>query len=157
MLQVWRGYLPKDFIVPKSPERILFCGWRRDMEDMIMVTLWRIHNDFAHTTWMQFWCCTIWWIGRHPRINFGVFIFFYNGGYTSPGVPILWLLSSWGIFFFLQWWVFVCWCTNTVAFGFCLLFPPPHPLLLFNINIIIIHHHHYCCYYCDSVCSSLSS
>ncbi|XP_062212985.1 probable ion channel CASTOR isoform X2 [Phragmites australis] len=35
--QVRRGYLPKDFVVPKSPERILFCGWRRDMEDMIMV------------------------------------------------------------------------------------------------------------------------
>lgn len=34
---VWRGHLPKDFIVPKSAERILFCGWRRDMEDMIMV------------------------------------------------------------------------------------------------------------------------
>ncbi|KAF7116791.1 hypothetical protein RHSIM_RhsimUnG0015100 [Rhododendron simsii] len=34
---VWRGHLPKDFIVPKSSERILFCGWRRDMEDMIMV------------------------------------------------------------------------------------------------------------------------
>ncbi|XP_042470849.1 ion channel DMI1-like isoform X3 [Zingiber officinale] len=34
---VGRGYLPKDFTVPKSPERILFCGWRRDMEDMIMV------------------------------------------------------------------------------------------------------------------------
>ncbi|CAL9150913.1 probable ion channel CASTOR [Musa acuminata AAA Group] len=34
---VRRGYLPKDFIVPKSPERILFCGWRRDIEDMIMV------------------------------------------------------------------------------------------------------------------------
>lgn len=62
-----------------------------------------------------------------------------------------------GVFFCLQWWVFVRWCTNTVAFGFCLLLLPPHPLLLFNINIIIIHHHHYCCYYCDSVCSSLSS
>ncbi|KAA8527239.1 hypothetical protein F0562_034664 [Nyssa sinensis] len=34
---VWRGNLPKDFIVPKSTEKILFCGWRRDMEDMIMV------------------------------------------------------------------------------------------------------------------------
>lgn len=34
---VRRGYLPKDFNVPKSPEKILFCGWRRDMEDMIMV------------------------------------------------------------------------------------------------------------------------
>ncbi|XP_024447378.1 ion channel CASTOR isoform X5 [Populus trichocarpa] len=37
MLQVWRGSLPKDFIGPKSAEKILFCGWRRDMEDMIMV------------------------------------------------------------------------------------------------------------------------
>ncbi|KAF5176675.1 Ion channel castor [Thalictrum thalictroides] len=37
MIVVWRGNLPKDFIVPKDPERILFCGWRRDMEDMIMV------------------------------------------------------------------------------------------------------------------------
>ncbi|KAJ6763895.1 ION CHANNEL POLLUX-RELATED [Salix purpurea] len=34
---VWRGNLPKDFIAPKPAERILFCGWRRDMEDMIMV------------------------------------------------------------------------------------------------------------------------
>ncbi|XP_015870066.3 ion channel CASTOR isoform X3 [Ziziphus jujuba] len=34
---VWRGSLPKDFVVPKNAERILFCGWRRDMEDMIMV------------------------------------------------------------------------------------------------------------------------
>ncbi|KAJ6761997.1 ION CHANNEL CASTOR-RELATED [Salix koriyanagi] len=37
MIVVWRGSLPKDFIVQKSAERILFCGWRRDMEDMIMV------------------------------------------------------------------------------------------------------------------------
>ncbi|GFY82840.1 hypothetical protein Acr_02g0010800 [Actinidia rufa] len=37
MIVVWRGNLPKDFIVPKAAERILFCGWRRDMEDMIMV------------------------------------------------------------------------------------------------------------------------
>jgi len=41
ILQVWRGSLPKDFIVPKSAERILLCGWRRDMEDMIMVMLLR--------------------------------------------------------------------------------------------------------------------
>ncbi|XP_038877877.1 ion channel CASTOR-like isoform X1 [Benincasa hispida] len=34
---VWRGSLPKKFLVPKSAERILLCGWRRDMEDMIMV------------------------------------------------------------------------------------------------------------------------
>nr|XP_029154618.1 ion channel CASTOR isoform X2 [Arachis hypogaea] len=37
LAQVWKGSLPKDFVYPKSPERILFCGWRRDMEDMIMV------------------------------------------------------------------------------------------------------------------------
>ncbi|TVU44089.1 hypothetical protein EJB05_03521, partial [Eragrostis curvula] len=37
IVQVRRGYMPKDFVVPKSPERILFCGWRRDIEDMIMV------------------------------------------------------------------------------------------------------------------------
>ncbi|KAJ4834872.1 hypothetical protein Tsubulata_036767 [Turnera subulata] len=37
MIVVWRGSLPKDFIVPRSAERILFCGWRRDMEDMVMV------------------------------------------------------------------------------------------------------------------------
>ncbi|KAM7486600.1 hypothetical protein LguiA_002609 [Lonicera macranthoides] len=33
----WSGNLPKDSIVPKSDERILFCGWRQDMEDMVMV------------------------------------------------------------------------------------------------------------------------
>lgn len=43
MLQVWRGNLPKDFIAAKSAERILFCGWRRDMEDMIMVILQGIY------------------------------------------------------------------------------------------------------------------
>lgn len=36
-MQVRGGHLPRDFTVPKSPEKILFCGWRRDMEDMIMV------------------------------------------------------------------------------------------------------------------------
>ncbi|KAI3459848.1 hypothetical protein Pfo_016511 [Paulownia fortunei] len=34
---VWRGNLPKDELIQKSFERILLCGWRRDMEDMIMV------------------------------------------------------------------------------------------------------------------------
>ncbi|TYJ44790.1 hypothetical protein E1A91_A02G008500v1 [Gossypium mustelinum] len=34
---VWRGSLAGDFIVPKLTEKILLCGWRRDMEDMIMV------------------------------------------------------------------------------------------------------------------------
>ncbi|XP_065881572.1 ion channel CASTOR-like isoform X1 [Euphorbia lathyris] len=36
-ISVWRGSLPKDFVGPNSTEKILFCGWRRDMEDMIMV------------------------------------------------------------------------------------------------------------------------
>ncbi|KAB5512745.1 hypothetical protein DKX38_029773 [Salix brachista] len=35
-IHVCRGSLPKDYIAPNSAERILFCGWRRDMEDMIM-------------------------------------------------------------------------------------------------------------------------
>ncbi|XP_023737979.1 ion channel CASTOR isoform X1 [Lactuca sativa] len=34
---VWRGNLPKEFILPNSMEKILLCGWRRDIEDMIMV------------------------------------------------------------------------------------------------------------------------
>ncbi|XP_019189180.1 PREDICTED: ion channel CASTOR-like isoform X1 [Ipomoea nil] len=34
---VQRGNLPKNLTIQRSPERILFCGWRRDMEDMIMV------------------------------------------------------------------------------------------------------------------------
>ncbi|KAF7824301.1 ion channel CASTOR isoform X1 [Senna tora] len=51
---MWRGNLPKDFVYPKSPERILFCGWRRDMEDMIMdalaaLTLLLHHQPKHHT------------------------------------------------------------------------------------------------------------
>ncbi|KAI3697154.1 hypothetical protein L6452_29950 [Arctium lappa] len=34
---VWRGNLPKEFVVPNSVEKILLCGWRRDIEDMITV------------------------------------------------------------------------------------------------------------------------
>ncbi|KAI3511444.1 hypothetical protein L1887_18597 [Cichorium endivia] len=34
---VWRGNLPKQLILPNSIEKILLCGWRRDIEDMIMV------------------------------------------------------------------------------------------------------------------------
>ncbi|KAL8487279.1 hypothetical protein ACS0TY_023356 [Phlomoides rotata] len=34
---VLEGNLPKDELIQKSFERILLCGWRRDMEDMIMV------------------------------------------------------------------------------------------------------------------------
>lgn len=50
MLQVWRGSLPKDFFVPKSAEKILLCGWRRDMEDMIMVMPQDVYNH-APSTW----------------------------------------------------------------------------------------------------------
>lgn len=48
--KVWRGSLPKDFVFPRSAERILFCGWRRDMEDMIMV----LDASLAHNSelWM---------------------------------------------------------------------------------------------------------
>lgn len=113
---------------------------------------------------MQFWCCTIWWIGRHPRINFGVFIFFYNRGYTSPGVPILWLLSSWGIFFFYNGGyssvgVPILWHLGS-AFSFLLLILFFFLILISLSSIIIIivaiivilfvllyhrnhHHHHY--------------
>ena len=30
-------HLPSNFAVRKEPEKILFCGWRRDMDDMIVV------------------------------------------------------------------------------------------------------------------------
>ncbi|XP_070006296.1 ion channel CASTOR-like isoform X6 [Nicotiana sylvestris] len=33
------GNLPKNLIIPKTTERILFCGWRRDMEDMILILI----------------------------------------------------------------------------------------------------------------------
>ncbi|XP_070033439.1 ion channel CASTOR isoform X6 [Nicotiana tabacum] len=33
------GNLPKNIIIPKTTERILFCGWRRDMEDMILILI----------------------------------------------------------------------------------------------------------------------
>ncbi|KAF4375034.1 hypothetical protein G4B88_004785 [Cannabis sativa] len=35
--EVRRGSCPKIFDPPKYPEKILFCGWRRDIDDMIMV------------------------------------------------------------------------------------------------------------------------
>jgi len=37
--QVNKGFLPNIPTPPKYPEKILFCGWRRDIHDMIMVTL----------------------------------------------------------------------------------------------------------------------
>ncbi|XP_024020332.1 ion channel DMI1 [Morus notabilis] len=35
--EVHRGSCPKIVDPPKYPEKILFCGWRRDIDDMIMV------------------------------------------------------------------------------------------------------------------------
>jgi hypothetical protein len=35
--QVRRSSCPKTMDPPKYPEKILFCGWRRDIDDMIMV------------------------------------------------------------------------------------------------------------------------
>ncbi|XP_020598309.1 ion channel DMI1-like isoform X1 [Phalaenopsis equestris] len=35
--EVQPGFLPHVFNPPKYPEKILFCGWRRDIDDMIMV------------------------------------------------------------------------------------------------------------------------
>lgn len=37
LLQVRRHFFPKIPDPPKYPEKILFCGWRRDIDDMIMV------------------------------------------------------------------------------------------------------------------------
>lgn len=36
-MQVRRVDFPKVPELPKYPEKILFCGWRRDIDDMIMV------------------------------------------------------------------------------------------------------------------------
>ncbi|PHU04712.1 hypothetical protein BC332_25534 [Capsicum chinense] len=35
--EVNKGLFPRITDPPKYPERILFCGWRRDIDDMIMV------------------------------------------------------------------------------------------------------------------------
>lgn len=37
MPEVRKGYFPRIRDPPKYPEKILFCGWRRDIDDMIMV------------------------------------------------------------------------------------------------------------------------
>ncbi|XP_038877860.1 ion channel POLLUX isoform X3 [Benincasa hispida] len=37
LAQVRRGFFQKMIDPPKYPEKILFCGWRRDIDDMIMV------------------------------------------------------------------------------------------------------------------------
>lgn len=36
-MQVLKGFFPRIPDAPKYPEKILFCGWRRDIDDMIMV------------------------------------------------------------------------------------------------------------------------
>ncbi|CAA0841528.1 Probable ion channel POLLUX [Striga hermonthica] len=35
--KIWKGLTPRITNPPKFPEKILFCGWRRDIQDMIMV------------------------------------------------------------------------------------------------------------------------
>ncbi|GKF22559.1 hypothetical protein Tco_0074881, partial [Tanacetum coccineum] len=35
--EVRRGIFPKKVEPPKYAEKILFCGWRRDIDDMIMI------------------------------------------------------------------------------------------------------------------------
>lgn len=35
--EILRGVFPRKYDHPKFPEKILFCGWRRDIDDMIMV------------------------------------------------------------------------------------------------------------------------
>lgn len=37
LLQVRKSFLPNVVSTSKFPEKILFCGWRRDIDDMIMV------------------------------------------------------------------------------------------------------------------------
>lgn len=37
--QVRKGLFQRIPDPPKYPEKILFCGWRRDIDDMIMVSL----------------------------------------------------------------------------------------------------------------------
>jgi len=38
-IQVCKRLCPRIRDPPKFPEKILFCGWRRDIDDMIMVIL----------------------------------------------------------------------------------------------------------------------
>ncbi|XP_057978179.1 probable ion channel SYM8 isoform X7 [Malania oleifera] len=37
--EVRRGFFPHIIDPPKYPEKILFCGWRRDIDDMIMILI----------------------------------------------------------------------------------------------------------------------
>lgn len=37
--QVHKGLCSRIHDPPKYPDKILFCGWRRDIDDMIMVIL----------------------------------------------------------------------------------------------------------------------
>lgn len=48
-MQVQRGLFPKISDPPKYPEKILFCGWRRDIDDMIMVI------DYDYLFFVLFW------------------------------------------------------------------------------------------------------
>lgn len=46
-LQIRKGLCPRITDPSKFPEKILFCGWRRDIDDMIMViSSYLIHFPF---------------------------------------------------------------------------------------------------------------
>lgn len=50
MLQVPGGNLPEHELIQKSFERILLCGWRRDMEDMITVIVQKMIEHASGTS-----------------------------------------------------------------------------------------------------------
>lgn len=43
------GFVPKMVDPPKYPEKILLCGWRRDIDDMILVIM------IKHAFWVNNW------------------------------------------------------------------------------------------------------
>ena len=57
-IYIWEGPSTSIYLCRRAPERILFCGWRRDMHDMIAVLdafvypgseLW-LYNEVSNTT-----------------------------------------------------------------------------------------------------------
>ncbi|WVY92342.1 hypothetical protein V8G54_031430 [Vigna mungo] len=52
--EVCKGLCPRIRDPPKFPEKILFCGWRRDIDDMIMVPL-------GHTLWLWYYYVAMSW------------------------------------------------------------------------------------------------
>lgn len=45
-MQVRKGHFLRIPDPPKYPEKILFCGWRRDIDDMIMVILYIVLSSY---------------------------------------------------------------------------------------------------------------